>query len=410
MNAFGDTDLQSEASRAALEALDIPQEIEFREYRPLINKIVKRMDAYKKNYSEEKIQKDISLHKDTVNKACKSFINGYIQERYHNKVTGLLNDYKQALIKETDNVDIAESAFNEAYHKYHLLNNPQTALDTYLKSLAKDSPLHDDSDTIAILMQRALYYSTLANLQAIIMNSINEGNENIIKSYLAEDHLKLSNNSVINIATPKKVYDVAKYLVLDNNIETAIYFIDKLGLNEKFIDGLVSDFNFDEFKKVIEKYALENKKVNSVMTKINDLFNNTLDAMQSNDNAYKILTTLKSEVKQISADYSLDKSVTRGLIQAINNYNRLLKINKIEQPEKMFEEFAQNILNGLQANISGNLNSLASDISNSNLIVTLANNVNLRVDSKSMKKLEEFNKKIQELSDYKDSLLNLQAK
>ena len=410
LNAFGDTDLQSEASRAALEALDIPQEIEFREYRPLINKIVKRMDAYKKNYSEEKIQKDISLHKDTINKACKSFINGYIQERYHNKVTGLLNDYKQALIKETDNVDIAESAFNEAYHKYHLLNNPQTALDTYLKSLAKDSPLHDDSDTIAILMQRALYYSTLANLQAIIMNSINEGNENIIKSYLAEDHLKLSNNSVINIATPKKVYDVAKYLVLDNNIETAIYFIDKLGLNEKFIDGLVSDFNFDEFKKVIEKYALENKKVNSVMTKINDLFNNTLDAMQSNDNAYKILTTLKSEVKQISADYSLDKSVTRGLIQAINNYNRLLKINKIEQPEKMFEEFAQNILNGLQANISGNLNSLASDISNSNLIVTLANNVNLRVDSKSMKKLEEFNKKIQELSDYKDSLLNLQAK
>ena len=199
-------------------------------------------------------------------------------------------------------------------------------------------------------------------------------------------------------------------LDVKNNIETAIYFIDKLGLNEKFIDGLVSDFNFDEFKKVIEKYALENKKVNSVMTKINDLFNNTLDAMQSNDNAYKILTTLKSEVKQISADYSLDKSVTRGLIQAINNYNRLLKINKIEQPEKMFEEFAQNILNGLQANISGNLNSLASDISNSNLIVTLANNVNLRVDSKSMKKLEEFNKKIQELSDYKDSLLNLQAK
>ena len=74
----------------------------------------------------------------------------------------------------------------------------------------------------------------------------------------------------------------------------------------------MNDFNFDEFKKVIEKYALENKKVNSVMTKINDLFNNALDAMQSNDNAYKILTTLKSEVKQISADYSLDKSVTRG--------------------------------------------------------------------------------------------------
>lgn len=102
--------------------------------------------------------------------------------------------------------------------------------------------------------------------------------------------------TILTMADDESIDFMVRNLVLSNDYSTAVLFIEKLGLSEKFLNFENKKLSIKDAKKLIDKMAdilvttnLQNKIITEETAKLDESFENSDDYVQRIDNVKKAI-------------------------------------------------------------------------------------------------------------------------
>lgn len=212
---------------------------------------------------------------EKINDATIKFVNGNIRPEHQATVYSMLTGFVDDSVNSTDNLynyDKASEAhdkFFEDFKKYNVLAYPQNLLDSYLLLNAKDSPVHSTDPIVASSAEQdkegketslisALQVSSLLEMQEFLMEAVNSGNAEQVQEEFKNVSVPLldpQTDATLNMDNYKAIDYIAKSLRTTEDDSTAVMFINKLGLADKYIKAQNELIDFDAAKKDVRRTA-----------------------------------------------------------------------------------------------------------------------------------------------------------
>ena len=410
-------DSQTIVNEAAEKALEIEMGQQFKEYRNYISDIVNMINGYKKAVPIKTIEQNIEDEKIMLSKQAEMLAKTYIRDRYQNKVYQTVNNYKKYLIngKKDSDGNYYSDSFKEdllsEIEEYNILQEPVELLHRYLKSLAKDSELNKYNKSLEDLLKRALIYAKLCDVQSIVMHAISSGIETDVKNAFKDIRITLSNGASIPMSTDRVIADYFVHgLIVNDNEETALFLLDKLGLSETYVNYICKSFDYDNLKNIIEDSAKEFNNYKQFTISFDNAYKEAIDKIEGGTNPMECLDNFKKNLSEAAKKYSIAKSHSKIFLNAAD----LCKENLKESPylaardaiTSIFED-AATLYNNL---VNEHLSAANELLDSYESIMHVTNNVLLKLDSQAYKNREKINKKYNSLIRYYNSLFgNLQA-
>jgi len=391
---------------AAENAMELPKGTPWIEYLPYLNIIIRAMNAFENTTPAEILLQAKEQNKAEIQKTIKGFVEALIQKRYQNDITETINKLEQAIIKGDDEEKVSrlKEKLYEDFAKYHLLQNPKELLTQYLKSCIKDSDLNVYNDTYKALLNRGLNYARLSEVQEIIMSGLRKGNAINLKSVFDTYSIQLLGEN-FTMASEDMITYMINSLLIDNHQETALMFLDKLGLTETYIKAMASTFDYDEIKKhIIECHSLANN-FNAFKNAIEPKIDEVSSLLAENGVDYThLLNKLKREIKTAGIDAKLEVKELKPMLNAIDNIIYTCNENASADKSIIFNTLIPGAQSELANNIQATINSKNEFLSANTTMVNLINQLLLQDGSEANTLRDEINRKFKEIIEFKKSL------
>ncbi|MCQ2744124.1 MAG: hypothetical protein MJ230_04930 [bacterium] len=401
---------QDDIYKAAMCAMDIEKGSPFKNYKEYIKTIINKYKEYKKGCPIEGLDKQIEYNKTVLNKQTELFVKFFIRDRYQSDVYKTMQKYKNSLIRKSktnDNQDLSkiykEELWNE-FHKYNILQQPDELLDKYLRSLASDSPLHEYESNYETLMNRALNYAMLYDIQSILMDALDEGVEMDVKSFFNDIEIPSADGTVTTMGSDKIIYNMVQSLVLDYQDETALKFLDKFGLNEIYVKESIKNFDFDELKNFIDEAYKVHRNYMEFEKKYNEIITKVYEKLDGGINPISTANKLKREFMQVLKTSDIDKTAAREFIKSLDNIAETCKENPQLKPKYVYNAVLTTAINELANNMQDDTDEVNSMFDSTNVNAQIMNKLVLYDKSEAYKLRKAFNKKLSDLLDYQDNL------
>ena len=409
-----DDETQSEVYEAVMNAMEIEQNSKFGQYLKYIKTITSKIDAYKKACSIEDLEKQIAIEKSIVSRLSDMFIKSFIRSRYQDAVYKTLQLYKRSLIRDEKTSDgkplskVYEEKLWDEFHKYHILQEPEEALEKYVLSLAEDSPMHEYNSSFEILLHRALGFAQLYDVQTTLMSALDKGIETDVKSAFNTINIEFFDGTVLPMGSNEIIYSIVQSLILDYQEDTALLFLDKFGLNEQYVKYTVQNFNLDETKRLID----ESVDIQDAYTKFTNIYQKTLektyDNLKNGADPIKTADDFKKEIAQSLKSLKLNKKYTQEFLKSIDGIKDSCLKNLTLNPIDVYNTILTKSVSEFEYSIQSEYEQIANSLNACNSIIDIVNRVNLNEKSKAAKLREEFNDKFNELIEYQNNRNNLQ--
>lgn len=393
---------------AAKSALEFEEGRPWNDYIPHIKSIIKQIDYFEKAAPQDSLKNIINNSLSQINAQKKAFSKGFIQTKYQNNIEEKLNKFEQALIKEdTQKAEILKNELFEDFQQYHFLNNPEDLLENYMKSCANDSELNRYNEIFSKILLRGLEYSKLFEIQEIIMDALNDGIALNAKSKFNKHYAHFTFGEY-TMDTDEAISFIANSLILDDQLDTAILFLEKLGLNEQYVNYFCKNLDLIQMENLIyETYTIANNFA-GFKKEFAAEFEKAANELENPDVDYnKVLDDFKNNILDIGAQHSINKKDLEGLFQGIEIVRENCKINLTQHKNILFATVMQSATNSLIENISQKIDTKNYVLSSNITLMNFINNIMLTEDSESYKLREEINEKFTKLVDVKTSLINL---
>lgn len=404
---------QAEVYAAIMEAMGIDPGEKFKKYSKYLKFITSTIDDFKSTAPVTAINNEIESEKMLISKQSEMLIKTYIRNRYQKNVSKTLNDFKQALIK--DKKDSEGYPFSEAYREklideiksFNILQEPAEVLDRYIESLAKDSPLNKFSDSIESLLKRALEFAKLCDIQSTVMDSLNDGIETDVKSAFNKVQVQLSNGSSVPMGTTEMIGYIVHELVYDNQDETALMFIDKLGLNEEYVKYVANDyFDYDETKEFIEENVAKQKRYKEYTATFNKTYEVIRDEIENGKNPIRCINKLKKTLVEAGKTYSIDKKHAKIFLDAVDNCKITWNENPTLDKVAIMNELFYAVGGIFETTVNKTFEDAFRVLESQQTVIGLMNKVPLLPKSEASKLRDETNKKFEEVVEYNNQLMN----
>ena len=401
---------QVDLFESATQAMEIEQGAEFGNYKKYIEDIIQKIDKYKEGCPIDGLEKQIENNKIILAKQSELFIRLFIRDRYQDNVYQTLQNYKNSLIRNSKTKDgkplaeIYKEQLWDEFHKYHILQTPEEALDKYVCSLAEDSPLHNYQNSFEVLLHRALGFATLYDIQSTLMEALDEGVEADVKNEFKNIELKMSDGTVTNMGDAKVIYSMVQSLILDYQEETALRFLDKFGLNEIFIEAAVKEFNYDEQKQFIDDLYEKRQNYSKFGEAYKVSLESAYNALQRGVDYVKTANKLKRELSSAAKECKLNKKDTKEFLKSIDEIKETCAKNPQIKQIELFNVILTKAITDLENALQEDFANINSMLSSTEVMARLVNSVNLKKKSNAYKLREEFAKQFQELVDYHNML------
>lgn len=387
-------------------ALEYDEGTKFSQYIPHIDKIIEIIFSLK-NTSSKELLESVAKNKMLEIKAFKhAYADTLIQERYKAGTLEKLNKFSQLMIKqEYEKAGILKAELYEDLAKKHIINNPKELLDSYLKSCTKDSQLNKYSGIFKSLLNHALSYAKLTEVQDIIMEAVSEGAAMNTKTGFNNLNILLSDGNYYSMGSDEIIVNMINQLLGENNNETANLFVEKLGLGDKYIKYTLENTDLNKLKENIDKgFAIaknyENFK-NEIAAKISD-------CAEKLENNSSVLLKLKNGIKKSAKQNSIDSNTIKPLLAAIDNIKYNLENNDKAQKQIVFTTLIEGGLEKVGLAVRSQIKE-KDDILNAHAtILNFINQILIEEDSEADKLREDFNHKFEDILNYKIKLSNLQ--
>ena len=395
------------AFEAAENAMEIPEGSAFKVYRKYLEIIVKVLQNLENTTSGNLIIQALDEHKKQLPQMITEFSKIFIQERYQNHLNALCHKYVQLLVK--NNIAKAEDLRLQIYNEFiehHILQNPKELLKSYILSVAKDSDNKNFSGAYKAVLSRALQYAQLANVQSILMDAASDGVEMTAKTMFGNYSLNIYGVD-IPMSSGMVISQMVHRLLLNNQQETALMFIERLGLGEKYIEYMSENMDFESLKSIIkDTYKIINN-FKKFSNEADEILGKTRESLPGSD-IIKVIDKVKKELYLTGKKHNIAK---KDIAPLLNNLD-IIKDESLKNINTdrtiLFDSFIGNAKAEIAGEIRNNVESAEKLLVTNTTIVDLINHILLPDESQANKLREEMSRKIKEILEYKNSVSNLQ--
>jgi hypothetical protein len=396
--------------------LQLSNGIDAQTYRELLGVINDELNQYRpaagKTF-EDNIQAQI---KD-INDKKRSFIMNVIDPKYEKDAYELLNKWISAKIKNSEDEEFLFEDFENFYKKHGILKSPEKMLNEYLLLLAKPSPedkkivqksdeqikqLENVKEVYKSNLTSMLILSNLLSLQYVLMRCAKEGNLNIVRDEFKKSKIELNNGTVIPLDSEQGLHTVMSEILVDKDLDTAIMFLEQLGLCEEYIDLVNSNDKFFDkayksAKRIFNIYGAldrQTKIINEEIEKLGDLNNDPnylgkIDMLQE-----RILDRCKN------THYRKSLSLIEPAITDIKNS---LQNNPAYNKVEFIKSYVQSIRDGSLMIAEKDLETPKSVLEQYQTVYDLVEKIKLPLNSPYEEKRKEFIEKYEKLNEFVSS-------
>lgn len=270
----------------------------------------------KSNILDKKLKNNIDKTLSDIDKSTNLFVKGNIKPEYQQAIVASVNDTVKFAMKNSnkyneENAAVAQDKFLNDYKKYHMLNYPLELLDEYLLLSAKDGPLNSSNksavtkaetefDLKRASLESAMEVASLVDMQDTLMEAISTGNAAAVAEKFSDFDVPLGfandkSKGMLSMDNELAIDYIVRNLVVGSNDETAVMFINQLGLADKFLKGQNKIFDTEKTKKDVDRMVsilgTTNKEAgivnNAIKVLTDDAFDNDANFNQKIDDAKK---------------------------------------------------------------------------------------------------------------------------
>ena len=403
---FDDTSI-SDILECAEKALELPKGTPWSEYKVLIEPIIQRLTDFENTSPKNVLELAKKNDKQEIDVNKKAFATTFVQRRYHANIYETMNKLEQAYIRNNpEQIEILRNKLYEEFTRYHILQNPEELLQTYIKSCAKDSELNPYNSALETLLKRGLNFAKLAEMEEILMDAVKDGVELNAKSLFDNYNIELEDGTM-TMGSDQIIGVMVNKLVLDSQFNTALMFIEKLGIGDAYINELYHNINFDDIKGLFKNaYEIANN-FEGFKQDFSPYLIEATNILKTDDSEFlTILNSLKKVTTKLAKKYSIDKDTTSIMLKTLDSIKDNCNKNENAQKHLIFtiliNQAQEQIANSVQTKING-LNEI---LQSSTTIMNIANQIPLLKDSNANKQREEMNAHFKEILEYKNQLQN----
>ncbi len=266
----------------------------------------------------QKIKTAFEKQKEQLEQIINDYSQKYIDPLYSQAFETTLKEYISHSFKQSkkapyndEKEDMLFERFRSDYLKYHVLNNPKDILDRFVALCAKDGEiacakdedqkrrLNFEKQVCKDYLDTALCLASRAEIQDLLMRAAELGNTAMVFSKFKNYDTGLvdtDKGTILTMADDESIDFMVRNLVLSNDYSTAVLFIEKLGLSEKFLNFENKKLSIKDAQKLIDKMAdilvttnLQNKIITEETAKLDESFENSDDYVQRIDNVKKAI-------------------------------------------------------------------------------------------------------------------------
>lgn len=275
---------------AIRQALDLDKNASGEVYKSIINQIDDELSNYETTIDGKTMKDAVNSSRNTI-ADCKNEIVHYIDPKYQSRAMELLNKWISAMAKQHPDCDKYYEEFCDIYYKHVLPKSPEKLLNEYLLLLAKpdnsssdlEQTKHDNEqiqnlkNSLQADLQGLLYQANLLEMQYILMNCAGESNLNVVRDEFKKSKLQLRNGSVVTLDSDIAIDIMLAPLLADTDLESAVMFLEQLGLAEQVVTMAAKNNSFDKAKKCIKRinniFSSVSKQTQIVQDELNKLGN-----------------------------------------------------------------------------------------------------------------------------------------
>ena len=300
----GEDDSIADTINAAQKLATIDENATGKDYKSLIKIMYDEISLYATTADGKTMTESIKASAKEIKNIKQNFMMNIIDPKYQKKGYQLLEKWINAKIKKEENADIYFDDFEQFYNKHMLVNSPEKMLGEYLLLLASDSTesltedqknkIEDVKETYKTNTQALLFNANILELQNILMECAGNANLNIVRDEFKNSKMILQNGIVVNMDSDFAISTMLAPLLADSDLDTAVIFIEQLGLSERVIDIALKNANFKQaysnikrIDNIFTSVSKQSKIVEKELQKLNNLDNdpdyiNTLEKTKEN--------------------------------------------------------------------------------------------------------------------------------
>lgn len=246
-----------------------PNETTVKEYKDKLQIVADDIFPYEKTKAGETRENNVKLYAEKIKVERQYFVTESIDPKYQPKANVLLNKWIKAKAQNSKDADMYFGEFVAFYNKHRITLSPDKLFLEYMMMLAKPTPsnnpyknmtdsqkemLENVKKSYETEIKSLLYSAKLVKLQTILMRAARDGNLNKVKSELQNTKMKLLNGEQIDLCSSAGLIIMLRSLIEENDLDTALMFIDQLGLNELAVETFATKFlSFDSGKQIIKR-------------------------------------------------------------------------------------------------------------------------------------------------------------
>ena len=400
---LSDNDI-SEALYATYDAMNLKKGTPFGEYRPSLEKIYRIMSGYEQTTPTSTLDLVEQQQFKNMTALIDILLMTHIQERYQNDVRSDINALIKATANQAKNVDELKQNLFEKFKKYHILNNPEELLKNYVKSCTKDSEYKDVSTNLYQLLQRATGFATLANVQDILMEAISDGTAMDAKSLFNSISIMLSTGDLLPMSSGEIIKQMAHSLILDGQKDTAIMFLDKLGLNEEYVEYTSKDVDFDDIKKSIDTTLKLTNTYGAFKQDLAVFAKQAQEELNNKGDYIKVIDTLKRNLANSGKKHELEKDVIKHWMTSLDQVKDLCGKNPEGEAWLIFKSQMPGIEGQSDKTVQDKIDFYNSFLISAQTIIENVNEILISPNSNADIARKEMNKKYQDIINYIESI------
>ncbi len=394
---------------AASAVLEFEEGTPWTEYVPYVDAIINRLTDFENTTSKEVILQVIEANKKELAANKLMFVEAFIQPRHKSYVAEKMNKFEQALVhQDFDTAEILKAELLEDFKKYHLMNDPEELLKQFILSTAKDGRLHGFNELFEKLLLRAIDYAKLAEIQDIIMDAIQDGVALNAKTLFDKHTLSLSNGDYL-MGSDVMISYMTNHLIIDGQFETALMFLEKLGLNEQYVRHAAENFDYDKLAELIteahniaDNFSKFQNDIESDLGKAQNIFND------NNCDYASVLESLRNAIKDKAALYSISDDIIGRLLFGVDTVEYNCDTNPNVQKNLLYTTVMQQAKQRVVNAASEEITQKDLVLNSSTTILNFINQIMLSPESEANKMRTEINDQFLKLAELKQSYMDLQ--
>ena len=379
---------------------------------------------YKIDNGGYRLDDNMASEKHLLKLNIEKFVENNIQPNYKDavriKVREYLADNLEKIGKNKyseEKAALAHEKFIEDYKKYHILNYPEEILDRYTMLLAKDGViateknpeqkvrLNVELEQYDSYLNMALSLANLAEVQGLLMEAVGLGNPSVVASKFKNFDTSLFDDkgSVATMADPEAVDYMVRRLIVENDDNTAVLFVEKLGLTEKFLKIEDEYFDFKDYKSYIDKIGRAISNASKQIEVIDQQMGELVSSIRGGANTIEEIEHVQRELLEKTKKFG-SKTNIKKVVTMLDGLKPVIESNPDIAAEILVEQGFNFVKSGIISDLNTKLKELKIPISEAYLMFGMISKLSVKENSEEERvknhimqtynKIEEYNDKV----------------